>query len=115
MLTAKTPNANPDELLEQARHALKSGSSELPALLMSAANKAIAEIAPGEDPEKAALRLAAEWNDRHIKAAYTSLLWYYKDSLNPSRFCDYDYQRMDNLVDVAEDLLEMLKEGNDNA
>ena len=122
MLTADTLKATPHKLLKHAQQAVElesapSGLAEtLPPLLMCIANKAMAEVAPDEKPEDAALRLADEWNNRHIKAAYTAILWYYEDYLNPSSLGGNDDPMVRlNMVDVTEDLLDMLKKGNANA
>lgn len=121
MLTADVPNNTPDKLLKQAQQVVEAevkmaseSTKTLPPLLISIANRAIQEVAPGEEPEQAAVRLATEWDNRHIKAAYTAILWYYENSLksSPSPYSSYDdlMTRL-SMVDVTEDLLKMLKKG----
>ena len=88
----------------------------LPPLLMSIASRAIQEVAPDEEPEQAALRLAAEWDNRYVKTTYCALLRYYEDYLNPSVYSFYDDPLIRNsMMDVTEDLLKMLKKGNNDA
>ena len=113
-----TPNITPAELLKQAQQAVEAESKmaseltkTLPPLLMSIANEAIQEVAPDEEPEQAVIRLADEWDNRHIKAAYTAILWYYEDSLKSSYGSYDDLMSRISMVDVAEDLLNMLKKG----
>ena len=53
------------------------------ALMLAAVNKRLAELAPGEEPFAAAKRLTAEWDDDH-----------------------------DDLMDVAEATLWILRDGN---
>ncbi len=121
MITADAFHATPDEMLKRAQKEVEAevkmaseSTKTLPPLLMSIANRAIQEVAPGEEPEQAAVRLATEWNNRHIKAAYTAILWYYENSLksSPSPYSSYDdlMTRL-SMVDVTEDLLKMLKKG----
>ena len=125
MLAADAPNTTttPAELLKQAQQSIEAEvemaselTKTLPPLLMSIANRAIQEIAPDEEPEQAAIRLAAEWDNRRIKAAYTAILWYYEDSLKSSPYDSYeDLMTRLSMVDVTEDLLKVLKKGNVNA
>ena len=123
MLAVDAPNTSPTELLKQAQQAVEAEvkmaselTKTLPPLLMSIANRAIQEIAPDEEPEQAAIRLAAEWDNRYIKSAYTAILWYYEDSLDSSPYSSYDdlMTRL-SMVDATEELLEMLKRGKGNA
>ena len=101
----------PDELLERARQATE--RIDVPALLLSAVNKRLAEIAPGEEPHAAAKRLTAEWDNWAVEGAYELLTWYYEDSLNPDRF-SVSYEEIDHedYLGVAEDMFRMLKNGN---
>ena len=120
-MTAETSNATPAQLLKRAQQEVEAevkmaseSTKTLPPLLMSIANRAIQEVAPDEEPEQAAVRLAAEWDNRHIKAVYTAILWYYENSLksSPSPYSSYDdlMTRL-SMVDATEDLLKMLKKG----
>ena len=125
MLAADAPNTTttPAELLKQAQQSIEAEvkmaselTKTLPPLLMSIANRAIQEIAPDEEPEQAAIRLAAEWDNRYIKSTYTVILWYYEDSLKSSPYGSYDdlMTRL-SMVDATEELLKMLKKGTNNA
>ena len=107
----------PDELLERARQITEPqviDFSEVPALLLAAVNKKLAEIAPEEEPYAAAKRLSVEWNKWAIESGYDLLLWYYKDSLNPEKF-SVSYEQIDHEhhTGIAEDMFRMLKNGNE--
>ena len=100
----------PDELLERSRKAAKTPESA--ALMLAAVNKRLAEIAPGEEPFAAAKRLTAERDDWAIEAGYRFLNEYYENSLNAKGFA-VSYEDIDHeeLMGVAEDMLEILREG----
>ena len=106
----------PEDLLQRARQIVKpqvTDFCEVPALLLAAVNKRLAEIAPGEEPREAAKRLTAEWDKWAIESSYELLTWYYQDSLNPKRF-SVSYERIDHedYMGVAQDIIRMLKNGN---
>ena len=106
----------PEELLERARRITEPrviDFSEVPALLLTAVNKRLAEIAPGEDPRAIAKRLTAERNEWSIESAYELLTWYYKDSLNPKKFkSNYDPIDHEEQVWLAEGMLRELRNHN---
>lgn len=101
----------PDELLKRAQQATE--RIDVPAFLLAAVNKRLAEIAPGEEPHAAAKRLTAEWDKWAVEGAYELLSWYYEDSLNPDKF-SVSYEDIDHedYMGVAEDMFRMLKNGN---
>ena len=106
----------PEELLQRARQIVEPqiiDFCEVPALLLAAVNKRLAEIAPGEEPRAAAKRLSVKWNEWHIEGSYELLTWYYEDSLNPKNFI-VSYERIDHedYMGVALDMFRMLKNGN---
>ena len=113
--------STPNELLERAQQAMKrtrrivdEECSKVPALLMSAVNKRLAELAPGEEPHAAVKRLAVEWDQPDIKSTYQFLMEYYEKSLCPSKFGPaYELIDHEEFVWFAEGLLTELKDGND--
>ncbi len=108
-----TETASVGELLEQARLALETDPSESPALLLTAVNKVLAEIAPDEEPAAAAKRLSVEQNRWGIEAGYKALLYYYEDSLSPSRFSFWEDFDLELHLEIADDMVRILKESND--
>ena len=106
----------PEELLERARWIVEPQAidfCEVPALLLAAVNKRLAEIAPGEEPRAAVKRLTVEWDKWAIEGSYELLTWYYEDSLNPKKFIG-SYERIDHedYMGVAHDMFRMLNNGN---
>ena len=106
----------PEELLQRAQQITEPrviDFSEVPALLLAAVNKSLAEIAPNEDPRAAAKRLTAEWDNWAIESGYEQLTWYYEDSLNPKKFkANYDPIDHEEQVWLAEGMLRTLRNGN---
>ena len=101
----------PDELLERARKVARTPESA--ALMLAAVNKRLAEIAPGEEPFAAAKRLAAEWDEWGIREGYRLLNLYYEDSIDPPNFAvSYEDTDHEDYMDMAEDVLSFLREGN---
>ena len=97
-----------EELIERARHASKNDPPASPALLLAAVNKALAEIAPDEDPGEAAQRLSLEWDNWAIDAGHKALRFYYEDSLDPAQFCNHEEMDHEDFVGVACDLVGIL-------
>ena len=110
----------PDELLkraqqamERARHVADEECSKVPALLLTAVNKRLAELAPGEEPRAAAKRLAVEWERDAIESGYDFLTEYYDKSRRPSEYGSaYELIDHEEFVWVAEGMLRRLKDGN---
>ena len=86
-----------------------------PALLLAAVNKALSEVAPGEEPAAAVKRLSVEWNRWGIEAGYESLCFYYEDSLDPHRSGFWqapEWEWETHFWEVADDLVRILRAGN---
>ena len=95
----------PADLVQQARRIFQTQPEKAAALQLAGINKLLAQVAPGEDPEAAAKRLAKERNRWDIRAGYMSLLWYYQDSLDPGLFCIHDAEEREMHLSIAEDML----------
>ena len=104
----ETEKHSVEELLAQARRALKTNPSESPTLLLAAIDKTIAEIAPGEEPGAAAHRLSKDWDNWAIEAGYQALKFYYEDSLDPGQFLIHEDMDREDFIGVANDLLRIL-------
>lgn len=110
----------PDELLqraqqatERARRVTNEECSKVPVLLLTAVNKRLAELAPGEEPRAAAKRLAFEWEREAIESGYDFLTEYYEKSRRPSEYGPaYELIDHEEFVWVAEGMLRRLKDGN---
>ena len=110
----------PDELLEQARQATERARrvtyeecSKVPALLLTAVNKRLAELAPGEEPRAAAKRLTIEWERESIESTYDFLTEYYEKSRRSSEQLPiYELIDHEEFVWFAEGLLKELGDGN---
>ena len=101
----------PEELLERAQQCKE--QIDVPAILLAAVNKRLAEIAPGEKPHAAAKRLTVEWDNWAVEGAYQLLIWYYEDSLNPHKFSvSYEEMEHEDYLGIVEDIFRMLKNGN---
>ena len=104
--------ATASELLDGARKHLKVDPQATAALQLAAVDKALADIAPGEEPGAAAERLSVKWNRPALKGGYLALLWYYEDSLVPGKFCVHKEIDQEDHFGVAEDVLRMLAENH---
>ena len=105
---ANADSCSVEELIERARRALKTDPPASPVLLLAAVNKAIAAIAPDEDPGDAARRLSLEWDNWAIEAGHKALRFYYEDSLDPAQFCNHEAPDREDFVGVAGDLVKIL-------
>ena len=115
LTTVNYDTASAPELLKQAKRVLDADPPQSPALLLAAVNKALSEVAPGEEPAATAKRLATERNRWGIEAGYESLLYYYEDSLDPDRFSFWQapgWEWETHFWEVADDLVRILKEDN---
>ncbi len=101
----------PDELLKRAQQATE--RIDVPAFLLAAVNKRLAEIAPGEEPHAAAKHLAVEWERDAIESGYDFLTEHYDKSRRPSEYGPaYELIDHEEFVWVAESMLRRLKDGN---
>ena len=101
----------PDELLERARKVAK--TPQAAALMLAAVNRRLAELAPDEEPFAAAKRLAEECDEWGISTGYRLVNLYYEDSLNPPNFAvSYEDDDHEDYMDIAEDVLWFLRDGN---
>ena len=105
---ADADSCSVEELINRARHVLKTDPPASPVLLLAAVNKAIAAIVPDEDPDDAARRLSVEWNNWAIEAGHKALRYYYEDSLDPAQFCNHEEPDHEDFVGVACDLVKIL-------
>ena len=108
----KDATVSASELLDGARKYLKVDPEATAALQLAAVSKALADIAPGEEPGAAAERLSVKLNRPALKGGYLALLWYYEDSLDPRKFCVHKEIDREDHFGVAEDILRMLHEGH---
>ena len=110
----------PEELLQRAQQATNRARrvtneecSKVPALLLNAVNKRLAELAPGEEPRAAAKRLAVEWEREAIESTYDFLIEYYETSKRSSKQLPaYELIDHEEFVWFAEGLLTKLKDVN---
>ena len=110
----------PEELLKQAQQATKRARrvtdaecSKVPALLLAAVNKRLAEIAPDQEPYLAVKRLATEREGWDVESTYQFLTEYCEKSMRSSKVGPaYELIDHEEFVWIAEGLLTELNERN---
>ena len=108
----KNATASVSELMAGARDCLKTDPAATAMLQMTAVYKALAEVAPDEEPAAAAGRLSEKWERPAIEGGYLALLWYYEDSLDPGKFSIHKEIDREDHFGIAEDVIRMLRNGN---
>ena len=108
----KNATASVSELMDGARTYLEVDPEAAAALQLAAVSKALAAVAPGEEPGAAAERLSVKWKRPALKGGYLALLWYYEDSLDLNKFAVHEKIDREDHFGVAEDVLRMLKNGH---